>query len=896
MLASVPELLRTKLGPPPVRADRISRPRLSERFSASLVRPLMLVCAPAGYGKTSLLSEWLASETGQQLSSAWLSLDEDDNDLTRFLTYLVAAFSSIDKVDVDDVLAPLLSARPPSGKVILTGLISRLETFSGHIALVLDDYHLITAQPVHEAMTFLLDHLPAQMSLVITSREDPPFPLSRLRGRDQLVEIRADDLRFTPEEAAQFLWQMLGINLGAEQITELDARTEGWIAGLQLVALAMKGREDVSGFITAFTGSHRFILDYLTEEVLNRQPESLRMFLLQTSILDRLNGSLCDAVTGRSDGQTLLEQIEHGNLFLIPLDDERYWYRYHHLFGDMLRNSLNRLHGEAVADLRRNASQWLVKEKLFDEAVSHAIAAREYELAAGIMEESGSKYFVESWANFGFKWAATIPDEVMQRHRVLALNTGMWHGYLGRATLAQQYVDSARSGLNAMSLPESEVDALLGYADTIEALSATIDYDTQRAINAAESALQRLPESQVRLRGTALLVKGYVQQRERQLDEARAIYAEVVEIGQELSDLSMMTRAMIHTAEISLMQGQLRDAELIYDEIIQTALKEKQEHLFNVGIAYGELAIIHLERNQLEEATQLAQLSVERCDLVPYYALVGHAVLARTYRLLGDDAAAQNAVHNMKSILDTYPSMPARIYVLFVTRLWVSDPMYGSFRQFLTAQRSRPTSAFEAQLLNLVSGRLSIEQPGEAARREALRIVDELRSQATDTDSLACWLEFLVLETLALEASNRSPEALNTLERALDLAEPEGFVRLFVNAGKTMEKLLRAARPNSQHQAYIDQLLIAFAPTMKADAPSFTSAIVGEKLEPLSERELEVLHLIADGASNREIAEALVVSIGTVKKHVNNILLKLDAHSRTQAIATAQRHNILKKM
>ena len=311
--------------------------------------------------------------------------------------------------------------------------------------LILDDYHLISAQPVHEAVTFLLDHLPMQMSLVITSREDPPFPLSRLRGRDQLVEIRADDLRFTPEEATQFLQQMLGITLSAEQITELDARTEGWIAGLQLVALAMKGREDVSGFIAAFTGSHRFILDYLTDEVLNRQPEALRTFLLQTSILDRLNGALCDAVTGRSDSQALLEQIERGNLFLISLDDERYWYRYHHLFGDMLRNSLSRLLGETVDDLHRNASRWLAKKEWFNEAVSHALIARDYELAASIMEGSARRYPVESWGNFGIKWAVDLPDDVMRNHLTLALILGMWYASIGASDSAQKQVEIVRS-------------------------------------------------------------------------------------------------------------------------------------------------------------------------------------------------------------------------------------------------------------------------------------------------------------------------------------------------------------------------------------------------------------------------------------------------------------------
>lgn len=891
MVASAPELLHTKLTPPPVRADRILRPRLTERFSAGLEHPLTLVCAPAGYGKTTLLSEWLVPETERQLSLAWLSLDEDDNDPARFLTYLVSALSSAGATDSDEVLSLLLSPQPPSPKVVLTALISRLEAFPHRIVLILDDYHLITAQSIHEAITFLLDHLPDQMCLVITTREDPPFPLSRLRGRDQLAEIRADDLRFTPEEAGQFLEQMLGVRLSVDQVNELGARTEGWIAGLQLAALAMKGREDIASFLSAFTGSHRFILDYLTEEVLSRQPENIQSFLLQTSVLSRLSGPLCDAVTGRTDGQAMLEQIERGNLFLIALDDERYWYRYHQLFGDMLRNRFKQVAGREADELHRRASHWLLGEKLFDEAVSHALAARDYELAASIMEESGSRYFVESWGNFGLKWTAQIPDEVMRHHPLLALNSGMWHSYLGQSALAQKDVDTARAALTTMPFSASEQEELLGYADTIEALSASISYDSQRAFDAAESALQRLPQHRIRLRGTALLVKGYVYQRERLLDEAHAIFAEVIEIGRTLRDLNMTTRAMLHNAEIFLMQGQLRDAESAYHGIIRTATEGKQEHLLNVGIAYGELSIIQFERNQLGEAAMSAARSVERCDpIIPYYALVGYAVSARIHHLSGNVMACQRAIQSIHSILENYPSIPARIYVLFVTRLWLRDEVFPGIRQFLTRQNSTPTTVFETVLLQLVTLRSVIEQMRDGAPDEARTLLDSLRPQVEAIGSITCSLEMLIFETLMLNTLQRPSDALNALECALDLAEPERFARIFIDEGETMAGLLRAAHAKSKHKAYIDELLPAFETT-----PQRNGARSGgdHNLEALSERELEVLHLIAEGASNREIAQQLFVSIGTVKKHLNNIFLKLDAHNRTQAIATARKENLL---
>ena len=340
MVASALDLLQTKLAPPFARAELVLRPRLIDQFNLGLNQPLTLICAPAGFGKTTLLADWLASKAPSDFSLAWLSLDEDDNDPNRFCTYLVYALTKITGIESKDLLSLLQSPQPPPHKAVLTTLLSRLEAYTSRLILVLDDYHLITAQPVHDAMIFLLDHLPHQMHLVITSREDPPFPLARMRGRDQLAEIRSDDLRFIPEEAAVFLRQVLNLDLTARQVDDLSARTEGWIAGLQLAALAMKGRENLGDFISAFTGSHRYILDYLTEEVLTRQDEAVQTFLLQTSVLDRMCGSLCDAVTGRTDGAQMLELLERSNLFVIALDEERSWYRYHHLFAEMLRRYL----------------------------------------------------------------------------------------------------------------------------------------------------------------------------------------------------------------------------------------------------------------------------------------------------------------------------------------------------------------------------------------------------------------------------------------------------------------------------------------------------------------------------------------------------------------------------
>jgi LuxR family maltose regulon positive regulatory protein len=894
VVAPASSILHTKLTPPPARAERISRLRLTQQVSASLDRPLTLVCAPAGYGKTTLVGDWLVSEAGRAVRVAWVSLDEDDNDPTRFLAYLVSALTTVSSIDGAELLALLHSPQPPPPKVILTALMSRLEALPDRLALVLDDYHLITDKPIHDALTYLLDHLPAHMRLIITSREDPPLPLARLRGRGQLAEIRADDLRFTPDEAGQFLAQMLGITLSAEQVRELDTRTEGWIAGLQLAALAMKDRDDVAGFIAAFTGSHRYILDYLTEEVLNRQSEEIQDFLLQTSILNRLNGPLCDAVTGGTAGQQTLELIERSNLFLMPLDDERVWYRYHHLFAEMLRQRLQRSHPAAVPELHRRVSRWLAGENLIDEAISHAIAAQDFEFAANLMEETGRKYAVESWGKFAIKWVAHLPDEVMGQHPLLALHIGMWHGFLGEVRLAMKLVQMVRSTLSAANPPLADIAQLMGYADTVEALSASRSNDLERAVRAADSALQRLPEHDFRLRSRALLVKGLTHERQRLYEEARVVYAQVLEIGEATHDITMITTAIGRRAQSLLIEGRLHDAEVACRAVIEKAAAENREALPPIGIAFGVLAIVQFEENRLKEAAASATRCVELCErLIPDGALLGSTILARTSSLSGDQPAYQAAAQAIHQILEEFPFMAARTSVPFFAHLWVIGELFALFRHSPMEQSNPALTPFENLILRLETLRALIAQGETAAPDKAFACLEELRSLLASRKPLACFLEMRVLEALALSASGRTDDALNALEGAFALAAPQGYVRVFADEGAPMAALLREAKVRGIAERYVTKLLAAYDQVASPGSTALHKPMIGGDLEPLSERELEVLRLIADGASNREIAQELVVSVGTVKKHLNNIFLKLDAHSRIQAIVIARKQNLL---
>ena len=891
MIAAATGILRTKLTPPSVRVDRVQRPRLAQQFSTGLECLLTLICAPAGYGKTTVLSEWFGSATGQQVSLAWLSLDEDDNDPARFLTYVAHALINAGDLEGDEIASLLRMPHPPHPKVILTELITRIEALPQRIALVLDDYHVITAQPVHDAVTFLLDHLPAQMHIVMSSREDPPFPLARLRGRGLLAEIRAADLRFTAEESGEFLAQMLGIRLSAPQIRDLDARTEGWIAGLQLAALAMKGREDVAAFLSAFTGSHRFILDYLTEEVLGRQPEDIQSFLLQTSILSRVCGTLCDAVTGRTDGQIILEQLERGNLFLVPLDDQRHWFRYHNLFADMLHKHLQSVMPERdVGELHRRASPWFASENLMEEAVHHAVIARDFPFAAQLMEELCRKYPVDSWGDRWIGLAGQIPDDVMALYPLLALDIGLRNAIIGEEDLAQKQVEMVRVTLAAGAIPSADVEELLGRADMIEGVNLVRRNELQRAIEAAERTLQRVPDHQFQLRARALKVKGGAFEQQQQYEQARLAYNQIIDIGQATRDVSLIINAMVRIADSFLIEGKLHDAEATCHAIIEKAVIEKREYLPFVGGAWTELAIIQFEANRLDHAVASAIKGVALCDRVfPDGTLACHTVMYRIYALRGDQSVLQPVVQSIGQILEEFPLMPVRITLPLLAHLWTNHEVHTLFRQAMP-QTNFHASVLATQFLRLERLRAVLEQGGVSEREEAFVLLEELHSLLPTPKPLICFLEMLILEALVLDASGRTADALPILEAAVELAEPAGFFRVFVDKGEALSPLLHAIRRRNGSRAYVDRLLAAFENTspMAAATPPSTP-----HLEPLSERELEVLRLIAEGASNRELAQQLVVTVGTVKKHMNNIFLKLDAHSRTQAVATARKHHLL---
>lgn len=893
MVASAPDLLRTKLEIPPARAELVSRPRLAEQLNNALSRPLTLICAPAGYGKTTVLGEWLSTEAGRSVPVAWVSLDEDDNDPGRFLTYLICALTGVSNIDSNEALALLQTPEHPPAKAVLTTLISRLEGVPHRVVLVLDDYHLITAQAVHEAVSFLLNHLPTQICLVISSREDPPFPLARLRGRGLLAEIRADDLRFTSGEIEQFLWQMLGLKLTSDQLNDLGARTEGWIAGLQLAALAMKGHEDISGFIAALTGSHRFILDYLTEEVLSRQSEEVQSFLLQTSILNPLSGPLCNAVTGRSNSQETLEQIERSNLFLIALDDERGWYRYHHLFGDMLRRYLQHSSPALVHELHHRASVWLEQNGRINEAIEHALLSLDNEWAARLVEDCSDRMWMHGEVTTLMRWLRALPEDSIQARPRLLLTYAFLFGMFDAGTETEQRVLKAEQ----MLLEDGEIGAderttLLGRAAASRASLALLrGYKADITIAAGYQALAQLPESDGFWRSwattmvgiTYYLSNGDMAESERWLEEA-------VTVSENANNRITNMTALVHLSKLYMVQGCIRKAEITCERLLEYA---GDTILRGAGLL--NRCAVRYERNDLAgalgdvlEARQILQAYPARRVPLPGYIMLGWL-----RQLQGNAAEARNLMRQAVEIVRENDLRQSFIPVAaWQARLWLAQGDLAAAEQWATGME--PTTydqldpALEFEHITLVrilmaQGRLD----------EACQLLARLLSAAETAGRMGRIIAICVLRAVASKLQGKSDEALKSLEYALTLAEPEGYVRTFVDEGAEMAALLREAKARGIAVSYVIKMLSAFDQKAFAESATPSEQRSQGDHEALSERELDVLRLIADGASNREIAQVLVVSLGTVKKHLNNIFLKLDTHNRTQAVVTARNHHLL---
>jgi LuxR family maltose regulon positive regulatory protein len=848
---------------------------------------LTLISAPAGFGKTMLVSEWLA---GCGRPVAWLSLDEGDNDPARFLAYFVSALQTIESNIGAGMLGALQNPQLPSIELLLTTLLNEIGHTPDNFIFVLDDYHVIDSKPVDNALTFLLKHLPPQMHLVIATREDPHLPLARLRTRGQLTELRAADLRFTPAEATDFLDQVMGLNLSAEDIAALETRTEGWIAGLQLAALSMQGHQDTASFIKSFTGSHHFVLDYLVEEILEQQSESIQTFLLRTSILDRMCGPLCDAVLldPSASGQETLEYLEHANLFIVPLDNERRWYRYHHLFGELLRK---RLHQSAssgneeggVAEYHIRASQWYEDNGLDLEAFQHAAAANDIERAARLMEGKGIPLHFHYAVTTILAWLASLPKSVLDakpllwvRYASMALVTVQTAGVEERLQAAEAALAAALQGAE----PDENTRNLIGQIAAARATLALLQYRVEDIIAQSHRAQAYLPLDNLGSRFTAIWTLGVAYHLQGDRAAAGRAHTEALSISQMSGNNFHMTLVSNSLGQIQEVETQLYMAAESYRRVLQLF---GDYPLPSASEACLGLARICYEWNDLDAAQQHGQQALQlarQYDRVIDRFIFSEVFLARLKLARGDvDSAAAMLAEAEQS---------ARQHN-FVHRI----PEVAAAQVLVLLRQGDLAAAAhlsQTHLLPISQARVHLAKGEPSA---ALAVLEPLRQQMEAKGWADEQLKVMVLQAVALHAHGEKDKAVQLLGEALTLAEPGGFIRIFVDEGAPMSQLLLEAASQGVMPDYIGKLLAVFEAEKRKskDKPDLPHAKL--LIEQLSQRELEVLQLIAQGLSNREISERLFLALSTVKGHNRIIFGKLQVQSRTEAVARARELGLL---
>ncbi len=915
-LAATPRL-ETKFYVPKWRSSLVPRTRLIERLDQGAERKLTLVSAPAGFGKTTLLAEWLAGTPAAERPAAWVSLDQGDDDPGLFWAYFIRALQTVQSGVGENALSLLHSPQPPPVESVVTSLINEINAIEHDFALILDDYHLIDAQPVHDGITFLLDHLPPQMHLVIAGRADPPFSLTRLRGRGELTELRAADLRFTADEAAAFLNEVMGLNLSADHVAGLEARTEGWIAGLQLAALSMQGREDVPGFIAAFAGDDRYIVDYLVEEVLERQPERVQSFLLQTSILDRLSGPLCDAVTGKKDGKGLLEALERGNLFVVPVDDKRHWYRYHHLFADVLQAHLMEEQPDQVLTLHRRASEWYEQNGLPTDAVRHALAAEDFERAAGLVELAWRAMLRSSQRATCLGWLKALPDELVRSRPVLSVEYALELQNVGELEAAESRLQDAERWLDTTADISERPDASPTHMVVVDeelfrSLPAMIAVaraghaqalgDVPGTVKEAQRALDLFPKGEYLGRGAAAALLGLAYWTSGDLEAAHRFFADGMASLRMGGNILPAISGTWVLADIGIARGRLHEAVSTYEQSLQLATEQGKPALLGTADLYLGLSELHRERGDLEAARQYLLKSEELGEqaALDEYQYRWCLAQARIKEAQGDPESALDLLDKAERLQTRGVVPDVRPVTALKTRVWAAQ---SRLTESLGWVRERGLSAeddlsylreFEhVTLARVLIAQYESDRATDRSIDEAIGLLERLLKAAEEGGRMGSVIEILVLQALAHEAQGNIPSALVSLERALTLAEPEGYVRVFVDEGPTVGRLLaaflrerRPAVPLSS-TGYIQKLLAAFGAEAGA-VDSHAGPIAQPLPEPLTGRELEVLGLIARGMTNQRIAEELIVAIGTVKWHTSQIYGKLSAQSRTEAVARAR--------
>ena len=890
------QVLATKLYIPPTRPQLVPRPRLIERLNDGLrsTPSVTLISAPAGFGKTTLLSEWInqKDETIHPSNVSWLSLEEGDNDPVRFLTYFISALRKVEANIGAELLGVFQTPQPPPLESILTSLLNEMAAIPNSFIFVLDDYHAIDSKMVDQALTFLIEHQPPQMHLVIATREDPALPLARLRARGHLTELRAADLRFTLSEAVEFLNQVMELKLSEHDIASLETRTEGWIAGLHLAALSMQGQKDTARFIQSFTGSHQFVMDYLLEEVLEQQPANIQSFLLHTSILNRLCGPLCEAVLldqSRS-GQETLQYLERANLFLIPLDSERRWYRYHHLFADLLRQRLHQSLTAQIGDVEGRlrefhirASQWYEDNGFQMEAFQHAAAAQDIERAERLVDGKGIPLHLSGGVTPIIEWLESLPEEVLNarpslwwRHAAMLLINGQTIGVGEKLQAAEAGLANILQGAE----PDEQTRNLIGQIAMASATLALTRYDVEAMLAQSHRALEYLDFNHPFQRANANWTLGYayILQGDRSL--ARQAFTESISLSQPAGAMFPLILATIGLGLVQELDNELYQAAETYRRVLQWAGDHPQQI---IGEAHLGLAHALYEWNDLDAAEQHTHQSIELAR--QYESIIDRSIIAEVF--LARLKLARGEVDAAIAILaKTNESARQHNFIHRMPEIAAAQVLT------LLRQGNLAEAAHLAQIYNLpiTQARVLLAQGDPST---ALGVLTAYRKQVEAKHWQDERLKAMVLQAVAHSMHGEQEDALQVLSEALVLAEPEGFIRIFVDEGKLMGQLLSEASVRGIMPNYVSKLLAVSQSENQKSGDKLSLPSSQSLIESLSPRELEVLQLIGQGLSNDEIGKRLFLALDTVKGHNRRIFDKLQVQRRTEAVARARELGLL---
>lgn len=919
--------LSTKLYIPPLRAGAVPRPRLTEMLSSGIKRgsSLTLLSGPAGFGKTTLLSEWIAQtrQSAAEVHIAWLSLDEGDNDPNRFWDYLIHACQTALGEVGENALALLHSPQPLPEEAVPTLLINDIASLHLSFVLILDDFHAIQNSAVQTGLLFLLEHLPQNMSLVVSSRTDPPWPLARLRARNRLIEIRAQDLRFSLEEAAAFLNQTMELSISADALASLEERTEGWIAGLQLAALSMQGRNDISAFIQAFTGSHVYIAEYLVDEVLKQQPAEMQLFLLQSSILDQLNADLCEAVTASRDVQAKLNALQQGNIFIVPLDDQGRWFRYHHLFADLLKARLQTSLSKAdIQVLHQHASGWYEHNEMVAEAVDHALAAADHLTAARLVEDAALPMILQAHVRTVERWLQAIPTETIRKSPKINMAYAWMNLLRGMLPEAIPFIDRLQI-LSSQAETDPWSISLQAEWLAIQAEWLMSQGKTLQSRDLAIQAQKMLPEVDPNIRSMiyVTLAKAY----QKTFDYARAakVFQMLVQDARRIGDMTFEVLGSSGQAQMELKQGRLhRTFETVQEAIRRLEMSGKKVP-FSATL-YGEIGEVYFYWHQFDLAKEYQKRAMEISGKSGYSdpEIYFHLMLSKISQMEGDLDGSIREMEQASHLAGIIPPVMVRENMIAQqVRVYLSRDRLAAAEQLLEAEGFRFGKTFhfpalapgapitvEAGLIYNSAFRVLLHMAGKEQNPSNLGsgvdLAERVYQGERQCQHLLVVLETLLLLTQMFGRLGETQKSLTAVATALELAEPEGFISPFVEEGQPvadiLTELLLQSPPEKVRRVYIEQLVAAFPnpPTAQRNTsaiPEVKTLAAGFQplVEPLSARELEVLQWIALGDSNQAIAEKLVITVSAVKKHTGNIYGKLSVSSRTQAVSRARQLGLL---